>query len=62
MMGVVYFSAFIGNALGGALAGWWETMSHTRFFGIHGLIALVPAVLVMLLARPLDRVLTPSPA
>jgi POT family proton-dependent oligopeptide transporter len=59
MMGLLFFSTFVGNILVGTFGGWWETMSHTRFFGIHALLALVPAVLMVLLARPLTQLMAP---
>ena len=39
MMGVLFFSGFIGNYLVGAFGGWWETMNHTHFFVFHAAIA-----------------------
>ncbi len=60
MMGVLFFSLFAGNILVGALGGWWDQMSHVRFFGMHALLALGPAVLIWLLARPLERLVHPG--
>lgn len=61
MMGVLFLSNFIGNVLVGTFGGWWEQMSHARFFGLHALMALVPAIVMILLARPLNRLLAPAP-
>lgn len=59
MMGVLFLSNFIGNVMVGAFGGWWETMSHAQFFGIHGMLSLVPMVVMAVLARPLARMLAP---
>ena len=55
MMGMLFFSTFLGNVLSGAFAAWWETMSHARFFWLHALLALGPFVLALLTIRPLQR-------
>lgn len=60
MMGVLFFSTFIGNVLSGALAGGWETMSHVRFFWVQALLALGSFVLALLTLRPLTRLFASS--
>ena len=55
MMGVLFFSTFIGNVLSGTLAALWETMSHARFFWLHAALAFVPFIAMLLVARPLRR-------
>lgn len=62
MMGVLFFSTFLGNILVGTLGGLWETMSHANFFWLHTALAFGPFVLMVLVAKPLDRVLSPPPA
>lgn len=62
MMGVLFLSNFVGNVMVGAIGGWWETMSHARFFALHGALALGPALLLALAARPLARLLAPAGA
>lgn len=59
MMGVLFFSTFLGNVLSGALGAWWETMSHTRFFWLHVWLALGPFLLTVLTIRPLERLFAP---
>jgi POT family proton-dependent oligopeptide transporter len=59
MMGMLFFSTFIGNLLGGTLGGLWERMSHANFFLLHALLALGPALVMLLVARPFGRLLRP---
>lgn len=61
MMGVLFFSTFIGNVLSGTLAGLWETISHARFFWLHTALAFAPFVAMLLVARPLGRLFAPFP-
>ena len=62
MMGVLFFSTFIGNVLSGTLAALWETMSHARFFWLHAALAFVPFIAMLLVARPLRRLFASQPA
>jgi POT family proton-dependent oligopeptide transporter len=62
MMGMLFFSTALGNILSGTLGGWWETMSHARFFGWHAALAFVPFVAMLLLAPPLRRLFAPPSA
>ena len=57
MMGMLYFSLFAGNVLVGVFGGWWELMSHTRFWAFHAALALGPFVVMLLIARPFGRLL-----
>jgi len=59
LMGVLFFSTFLGNVLSGVLGGWWETMDHVRFFWLHAALALGPFVLTLLTLRPLERLFAP---
>ncbi|CAN5449654.1 peptide MFS transporter [soil metagenome] len=59
MMGVLFFSTFVGNVLMGAVGGWWDTMSHAAFFLLHAGLAAVPFVAMLLIARPATRLLAP---
>ena len=59
MMGMLFFSLFAGNVLVGTFGGWWELMSHARFFAFHAALALVPCVIMLAIARPFARLLAP---
>ena len=61
LMGVLFFSLFFANVLIGTFGGWWETMTHARFFAFHAALALVPCAIVVLLSRPFGRLLAPVP-
>ena len=62
MMGVLFFSTFIGNVLSGTLAALWESISHARFFWLHAALAFVPFIAMLLVARPLRRLFDASTA
>lgn len=59
MMGVLFASTFVGNTLSGTLAGLWEGMSHARFFALHAGLAIGPMLAMLLIARPIARLLAP---
>ncbi|WEK45465.1 MAG: peptide MFS transporter [Candidatus Andeanibacterium colombiense] len=61
LMGVLFFSLFFANVLIGTFGGWWEEMSHTRFFAFHAALAIVPCAIAILLARPFGRLFAPVP-
>lgn len=61
MMGVLFFSTFIGNVLSGTLAALWETMSHAQFFWLHAALAFGPFIAMLLVARPLRRLFAVAP-
>lgn len=61
MMGALFLSIFVGNLLVGVLAGLWETMSHASFFALHSAIAFGSFAIMLLVARPLGRLLAPEP-
>lgn len=62
MMGTLFLSVFAGNVIGGALGGWWDTMSHVDFFLLHAGLAAGPLVVMLLIARPATRILAPRTA
>lgn len=62
MMGILFFSLFIGNILVGTLGGLWEKMSHADFFALHAALAFGPFLVMLFVARPLGRFLAPPPA
>jgi POT family proton-dependent oligopeptide transporter len=57
MMGVAYLSLFIGNLIVGRLGSLYESLGPASFWMVHAAIAATGAVLCMLLARPLGKVL-----
>ena len=58
MMGVWFLSISLGNYMGGRVAAYYETIPLHFLFGICGVAALVSAVLLALLARPIQRLMT----
>jgi POT family proton-dependent oligopeptide transporter len=57
MMGIAFMSLFVANNLIGWLGRYYERMSPIEFWSMHAAIGATGAVLVMLLKRPLERVL-----
>jgi POT family proton-dependent oligopeptide transporter len=57
MMGVWFMAASVGNFLGGQVAGFYETFSLPQLFTVVALYALVFAVVLALLVRPIKRML-----
>jgi len=57
MMGVLFLSIFLGNLLVGTLAGLWETLSHASFFALHAALAFGAFLIMLLVARPVERLL-----
>jgi POT family proton-dependent oligopeptide transporter len=57
MMGVAFLTLFLSNITIGRLGGFYEQMTPTAFWAIHAAIAATGAVLSVLLARPLGRIL-----
>ena len=58
LMGVVFMSLFVANNLIGWLGGFYELMTPTSFWAMHAGIGAAGGILVLLLKRPLERVLT----
>ena len=64
MMGITFMSLFVSNTIIGWLGRFYEPLGPTRFWMMHAAIGAAGGVLVILLARPLGRVLgsgTPQP-
>jgi POT family proton-dependent oligopeptide transporter len=57
MMGVWFMAASVGNFLGGQVAGAYEKFSLSTLFSVVGLYALVFAVALALLVKPIKRML-----
>lgn len=60
MMGILFFSVFVGNTLVGVLGGWWEAMPHAAFWAWHAALAAGPFAAMLLVARPMERLLAPG--
>lgn len=60
MMGALFLSIFIGNLAVGMLAGLWEKMTHASFFALHSALAFGAFALMLLVSRPLGRLLAPE--
>ena len=56
MMGVWFLSSFFGNYLNGFLGMFWERMPHQAFFLMLTLLGVGTGVLMMLVNRPLRRI------
>lgn len=59
MMGVAFLTLFVSNITLGWLGGFYERMTPQIFWSMHAAIAATGALLALLLARPLGRVLAP---
>lgn len=57
MMGVCFLTLFVGNNVIGWLGGFYEPLGPLRFWLLHAGIGATGAVLVVLFARPLRRLL-----
>jgi POT family proton-dependent oligopeptide transporter len=57
MMGVAFLTLFLSNITIGRLGGLYEQMTPQAFWAMHAAIAATGALLALLLARPLGRVL-----
>jgi POT family proton-dependent oligopeptide transporter len=59
MMGVWFLGASVGNYIGGNLAGFYETWPLPSLFAAVGLSGLAAAVLMLLIAGPIKRMMEP---
>lgn len=57
MIGLLFFAIFFGNVTAGALAGLWEKIPHVQFFALHAGLAFASFALLLLIGRPLTRIL-----
>jgi POT family proton-dependent oligopeptide transporter len=62
MMGFVFFSSFIASFLVGWIGQFYESMTPTQFWLLHGAIAAAGGLLAMILAGPLGRFLAKETA
>ena len=54
-LGVWFLATSVGDAIGGRIATYYDQLGQQAFFGLLGAIALVAALVVLALARPLSR-------
>lgn len=57
MMGIFYLAAAVSNFAVGWLGRFYETLSHTQFWLLHGAIAAAGLVFLIIFGKPLSRVL-----
>lgn len=57
MMGVWFLATSVGSFIGGSVAGLYETFSLPELFGVVAVYALVFAVILALLVKPIKRML-----
>ena len=57
MMGVAFLSLFVSNMTLGRLGALYEPLGPTLFWALNATIAATGAVLALVLARPLTRML-----
>jgi POT family proton-dependent oligopeptide transporter len=58
MMGLAFMSLFVANDLIGWIGGFYEKMAPVAFWGLHAAIPAGGGLLVLLLGRPLERILS----
>jgi POT family proton-dependent oligopeptide transporter len=52
-----FLSSFFGNYLSGFLGTYWETMAKESFFGMLTILGVGAGVIMLVLSRPLERIL-----
>jgi POT family proton-dependent oligopeptide transporter len=58
MVGAYYLSIFVGGIVSGWLGRFYEILSPATFWLMHGLIVSAGAVLLVVLRKPLARILS----
>ncbi len=58
MMGVWFLANFIGNYMTGYLGTFYERIPKTQFFGLMTTIAVVAGVVLFVIGRPLDKIVS----
>ena len=54
-LGVWFLATSVGDAIGGRIAVYYDELGQQAFFGLLGVIALVAAIVVLAMAKPLSR-------
>jgi len=58
MMGVWFLANFIGNYMTGYLGTFWEKMPHTQFFLLLLIIGVAAGIVLFVIGRPLDKIVS----
>jgi POT family proton-dependent oligopeptide transporter len=58
MMGVWFLANFIGNYMTGYLGTFYEKMPKTQFFGLMTTIGVVAGIVLFIIGRPLDKIVS----
>jgi POT family proton-dependent oligopeptide transporter len=58
MMGVWFLANFIGNYMTGYLGTFYEKISHTQFFTLMTAIAVIAGLVLFVIGRPLDKIVS----
>jgi POT family proton-dependent oligopeptide transporter len=58
MMGVWFLANFIGNYMTGYLGTFYEKMPKTQFFGLMTAIGVVAGLVLFVISRPLDKIVS----
>ncbi|MDB5472221.1 MAG: Amino acid/peptide transporter [Caulobacter sp.] len=61
MMGIFYLATFVTNVTVGWLGRFYETLSHAQFWLLHAGISAAGLVFLLVLGKPLTRMLEPIP-
>jgi POT family proton-dependent oligopeptide transporter len=61
MMGLAFLTLFVGNNVIGWLGRYYEPMGAAALWGLHAAIGFAGAALVLVLGKPLRRVLGATP-
>ena len=56
-MGGSYLTLFFGSAIMGWIGSFYDQMSNTAFWSLDGAIALASAFVILVLKRPVNRIL-----
>jgi len=58
MVGGFYLAIFLGSTISGKLGGYYESLSHSNFWLMHGVIALLGFVVFILLGKKIIEILS----
>lgn len=54
-LGVWFLATSVGDAIGGRLAGLYDSLGHAEYFALLGVIILIASIAMLALAKPLGR-------